>query len=79
MGFLKNAVCNIKIAFPLQLSSQIRNKINEEADVEQDTNDYANMLYLPLIVGFSLVAFGYSQDLELQTSPTVFTKGMARV
>ncbi|KAF7266482.1 uncharacterized protein CG3556 isoform X1 [Rhynchophorus ferrugineus] len=26
------------------------------------------MVYLPLILGFSLVAFGYSQDLELQTS-----------
>ncbi|ENN78018.1 hypothetical protein YQE_05503, partial [Dendroctonus ponderosae] len=26
------------------------------------------MLYLPLILGASLVAFGYSQDLELQTS-----------
>ncbi|CAG9862419.1 unnamed protein product [Phyllotreta striolata] len=28
------------------------------------------MVYLPLIVGFSLVAFGYSQDLELQRSST---------
>lgn len=25
------------------------------------------MLYIPLIVGISLVAFGYTQDLELQT------------
>lgn len=28
------------------------------------------MVYLPLVVGFSLVAFGYSQDLELQHSST---------
>ncbi|KAG5873382.1 hypothetical protein JTB14_026451 [Gonioctena quinquepunctata] len=28
------------------------------------------MVYLPLIVGFSLVAFGYSQDLELQHTST---------
>ncbi|CAG9815211.1 unnamed protein product [Phaedon cochleariae] len=28
------------------------------------------MVYLPLIVGFSLVAFGYSQDLELQHTLT---------
>ncbi|CAH2008136.1 unnamed protein product [Acanthoscelides obtectus] len=28
------------------------------------------MMYLPLIVGFSLVAFGYSQDLQIQQSAT---------
>lgn len=28
------------------------------------------MVYLPLIVAFSLVAFGYSQDVELQQTAT---------